>query len=450
MAILSIRQAGACFLVLALTCSTIPAAVAQDADGAEPEQRTRQAEAVRLKVYEKIKKSEELIDADDIPGALELLEDLLADGKLSDYEKGNVLTYIGVTRSRADDTAGAISAFEELLAIDGLEGQMRTNAVYTLAQLSAMAEDFETALGYLEQWFALTPSPSAQDYVRYAQYLYQVGRYDDMIKPIRMAISVAESNNKPAREDWYVLLNFAYFQQEDYKSVRDIQTTLLEQWPRKRYWMSLAGAYTELGDENSLFAAFDAAHTQGLLETESELVTMAQLYLQHEIPYKAARLLEEELASGRITGESGHYRLLSQAWTLAQEDEKAVPALVRAASLSGDGELYTRLGNAYLNLGQHGDCVAAVKTGLERGGIRSPDYAYISLGMCLYNLGRLREAIDAFHEAAKSDRSTRTATQWIQIIRAEIKRLEIIADTEAATREQVLRLRERQAAGESG
>ena len=84
-----------------------------------------------------------------------------------------------------------------------------------------------------------------------------------------------------------MLLNFAYFQQENYAKVRDIQKILLVNWPKKRYWFSLAGAYTELGEDANLMAAYDAAHTQGLLEKESEFTTMAQLYMQHEVPYKA-------------------------------------------------------------------------------------------------------------------------------------------------------------------
>ena len=429
-------------LVFFLAFFPIDRAFAQDRS--ERQQQTRQAEAVRLQVYEKIKKAEELLDADEVDRALQLLEGLIADGRLTGYERANVLTYIGVTRSTADDISGAISAFKEILRIQGLDGQLRTSAVYSLAQLYAVSENFEEALVYLEQWFKLVPSPAAQDYVRYAQYLYQLDRYAEMIRPIRVAITVAEESNQEIREDWYVLLNFAYFQQEDYVSVRDIQKTLLEQWPKKRYWMALAGAYTELGDDQNLVATFDAAHTDGLLDSESELVTLAQLYMQHEVPYRAARLLESGIASGRIAGNAKNYRLLSQAWTLAQEDEQAIPALVQAANLNGDGELFVRLGNSHLNLANYDECVSAIESGLERGGIRSPDYAYISLGMCLYNVGHYREAIEAFEEAARSNRSTRTASQWIRVVRSEIERLEVIADTEAATREQFRRLRERQ------
>ena len=135
----------------------------------------------------------------------------------------------------------------------------------------------------------------------------------------------------PIKENWYVLLSFAHFQQEDYGEVRDIHKLLLANWPMKRYWTSLAGTYAELGDQDSLFAAYDAVHTQGLLEAETELVTMAQLYMQHDVPYKAGVLLESEMKNGRVSRNANNYRLLSQAWSLAQEDERSIPALREAA-----------------------------------------------------------------------------------------------------------------------
>ncbi|MCW0269842.1 hypothetical protein, partial [Klebsiella pneumoniae] len=91
-----------------------------------------------------------------------------------------------------------------------------------------------------------------------------------------------------------------------------------------------------------------------------------------------------------------NYRLLSQAWMLSMEDERAVPALQEAARLSDDGELDVRLGNTYLNLGNYDDCVSAVQSGLRKGGLKSPDNARISLGMCQYNKRRYQAAIDAF------------------------------------------------------
>jgi tetratricopeptide (TPR) repeat protein len=336
-----------------------------------------------------------------------------------------------------DNVPKAIATYEEMLRIPSIEEQIKKQTLYTLAQLSTMQENYDKALGLLDEWFALETNPAPEPYILYAQNLYQVNRYADMIKPIEAAMDVARKRDLEIKEDWYVLLNFAYFQQENYAKVRDIQKILLVNWPKKRYWFSLAGAYTELGEDQNLIAAYDAAHTQGLLEKESELVTMAQLYMQNEVPYKAATLLNAEMIRGRVAKDARNYRLLSQAWTLAAEDEEAIPALQEAARLSDEGELNLRLANAYLNLGQYDKCVPAIEEGLKKGGIKSLDNAQISLGMCLYNLHEYKSAINAFREAGKTQRSRRIANQWITVIEADIERIEQFRLAEAAAQKQL-------------
>ncbi len=151
-----------------------------------------------------------------------------------------------------------------------------------------MDENYQKALTTLDKWFTLESNPAPEPFILRAQILYNLSRYKEMVSPIENAMRVARERDKPVKEDWYGLLNFAYFQQENYAKVRDIQKILLQNWPKARYWKSLAGAYTELGEDEKLIYAYDAAHTQGMLEKDTEFVTMAQLYLQAEVPYKAA------------------------------------------------------------------------------------------------------------------------------------------------------------------
>lgn len=428
-------------LGLLLVCSVLAVGSVyadQDDERAERDsKKTKQAQAVSKEVYDRIQKAQEMIDADDQQGALQLLRSLKEKKGLTEYEKQNVLNYIGFVYYNLDNVDGAMAAYEEMLAIPSIEEQIRKQTLYTMAQLLTMKENYKKALNILDEWFVLETNPAPEPYILYAQNLYQVNRYADMIKPIESAIAVAEKRETDVREDWYVLLNFAYFQQENYAKVRDIQKILLSNWPKKGYWFSLAGAYTELGEDANLMAAYEAAHTQGLLEKESEFSTMAQLYMQHEVPWKAAQLLDKEMNSGRMKKDAKNYRMLSQALTLAAEDEMAIPALQEAARLSDEGELNLRLGNAYLNLGKYSECVSAIRQGLEKGKIKSPDNAQISLGMCLYNEREYRNAIAAFRQASKSQRSRRIANQWISVIESDIERNEQIRLAEAAAQKQL-------------
>ena len=435
---------------LSLLCGVLalgPVAAQEDEEDAarrESEaQKTKQAQAVSKEVYDRILKAQEMVDAQNYTGALKSLNNLYNPDKLTEYEQANVLNYIGFVYYNMDDTSNAIRTYERMLAIPSLEGQVAKQTTYTLAQLLTMEEQYSKALSTLDKWFQLETNPAPEPFILKAQNLYQVQRYSDMIEPIRNAMRIAEKRGKEVREDWYVLLNFAYFQQEDYRQVRDIQKTLLANWPKKRYWFSLAGAYTELGEDDKLINAYAAAHDQRMLEKESELVTMAQLFMQREVPYKAGKLLEKEMESGRVSKNAKNYRLLSQAWQLSMEDEKAIPALTEAARLSIDGELDVRLGNALLNTGNYKDCAASVREGIRKGGLKSPDNAQISLGMCLYNLRQYRAAIEAFNAASKTPRSRKIANQWTNVIRADIERNEQIRLAEEAARKKRQEIQER-------
>jgi len=429
------------FLILASLLACGAAYAQEDEDNT----KTKQAQAVSKEVYDRIQKAQEQVDSKNYDEALRIIQALRSKDSLTEYERQNVLNYLGFIYYNMDRIQDAMRTYEEMLKIPSMEVQIRKQTVYTLAQLNTMEENYAKAIQMLDEYLKLESNPAPDPYILYAQNLYQLNRYTDMVRPIETAMEIARKRDQNVKEDWYVLLNFAYFQQENYTKVRDIQKILLVNWPKKRYWFSLAGAYTELGEEENLIYAYDAAHTQGLLDRESELVTMAQLYMQAEVPYKAAVLLDGEMKKGTIAKDGKNYRLLSQSWTLAQEDEKSIPALQEAARLGDEGDLFIRLANAFLNLDRYEECVSAARSGLQKGDLKSPDNAQITLGMCLYNQRKYRDAIAAFRDAAKTQRSQRIARQWISVIEADIQRDEQIRLAEAAARKQAEDLAKRRA-----
>ena len=437
--------AGVAMLLLAAIASP---GNAQESNNEESEpQTTRQAQAVSRSVYEVIEKSRVLVEEDKFAEAIEVLTTRAAKSGNTEYELANLYQYLGYSYHSAGDTKAAIGAFENVLGISSIEESMRKSTLYTVAQLLAMEERYDESLVRLDEWFGLELNAAPDAYIFYAQTLYQLGRHAEMIEPLETALAVAAERNTDAKEDWYALLSFAYFQQENYAKIRDINEILLETWPRKRYWLYLANAYRELGDEVKFFSSYEALYIQGHLESESELVTMAQLYMQHEVPVKAAMLLEAEMERGRVEKSAKNYKLLSQAWTLAREDERSVEPLSIAASMDDDGNLYVRLANAFLNLSEDDKCVAAARAGVEKGGLRNPDHAQMTLGMCLYNEHDYGDALRAFRRAAGTPRSAGTATQWIGIVKLEMQRQEQIelAEAQAVKRNQELAARRAEA-----
>lgn len=407
--------------------------------------KTKQAQAVSKEVYERITKAQEMVDEKNYNGALKLLNNLYKPDKLSEYEQANVLNYIGFVYYNMENTRQAIATYRKLLAIPSLEPQLAKQTTFTMAQLQTVEELYSDALKTIDQWFMLEPNPGSAPFILKAQIHYHLNQYQKMVPSIENAMRIARERNKPVKEDWYGLLNFAYFQQENYKKVRDIQKILLQTWPKARYWKSLAGAYTELGEDDKLIYAYDAAFTQGMLVKDTEFVTMAQLYLQAEVPYKAAKLLEEKMNSGVVQKTEKNYRLLSQAWQLSQEDDKAIPALKSAASLVNHGELDARLANSYLNVGNYENCAASAKTSIRKGGLKNPDNIQLTYGMCLYNLRKYGDSKSAFQKASQTPRSQRMAGQWIAVIVAEIERNRQIRLAEQAAQKKRKEIEERRA-----
>jgi tetratricopeptide (TPR) repeat protein len=258
------------------------------------------------------------------------------------------------------------------------------------------------------------------------QAYFQMGQYEKALVPIKTAIDMNREQGRVPKENWLLLLRVIYFEQKEYALMVDVVKELIRYYPKDTYIVTLAGVYSELGDTKKQLALTEVLYEKGMLNTASHITNLANLYLLHGLPYKAATLLDKEIKSNIVEANERNLRLVSQAWYQAREDEKSIPPLERAAELSGDGELYIRLAQAHLNLENWPEAAAAVEKGLKRGGLKRSDQANIMLGMALFNQQRLDQARRAFQRAAADSRSQRTATQWIAYVDSEIKRREMM------------------------
>jgi tetratricopeptide (TPR) repeat protein len=289
----------------------------------------------------------------------------------------------------------------------------------------------------VRQLLAAIPEPSADVLMIEGQALFQLGRYDEALVPIKTAIQMYREQGQVPRENWLLLLRVIYFEQKEYELMIDVVKELIAYYPKDTYILTLAGVYSELGDTKKQLALTEVLYEKGLLNTSSNIINLANLYLLHGLPYKAATLLDKEMAANIVESNERNLRLLSQAWYQAREDEKAIPPLERAAKLSEDGELYIRLAQAHLNLENWSEAATAVEQGLKLGGLKRTDTANIMLGMALFNQKRLEQARRAFERAATDSRSRHAANQWIAYVDSEVKRREMMNQTlpESAPRE---------------
>jgi len=406
-------------------------AIAQAGQNSE-EVKTRKTPATREKVYKRLSEAPALVEGGKTGEAVKVLEDVKSMRDLNSYEVAQMWNFYGFIYYSAERYKESIKSYEMVLQQADIPVAMETNTLYTLAQLYFTIEDYKNAERMLRDWFKVAQDPGPDAYVLLGQALYQQQRYKDAIVPVEKAVAMAQADGKPVKENWWLLLRVFYYELENYPKVAELLEILVREYPKKEYWTQLSGVYGELGKQRKQLLAYEIAYIQGFLDKNSELVTLAQLFMQENVPYKGAMVLEKGMKEGKVNKDYKNYRLLAQAYQVAREDKKSIPPLQAAAEMSEDGELYYRLGQAYANLDQWDEAVKAVQKGVEKGGMKRPDSAQVLMGMAYFNLEKYNEAERAFQAAARDKRSAGTANQWIAYISKERERQAELARALAA------------------
>ncbi|NNE06755.1 MAG: tetratricopeptide repeat protein [Xanthomonadales bacterium] len=410
--------------LLLASCLGLSWSVAATAQNKERE--TKQTVAMSQSVFEKLTEIQELVEAQDYAAGQSAVTALLANEKLTPYERAQVHNLTGYSYYLQERYSDAIRAYQQVLAQPELPEALQQSTLKTMAQLYFTTEDYPRALETVQRLMALVPEPSADVYMLLGQAHFQMRNYEQALTPIKTAVDMFSEQGRPPRENWLLLLRVCYYELGQFENMIGVLEQLILHYPKDTYILTLAGVYSELGETKKQLALSEVLYEQGYLTNPTHVVNLANLYLLHEIPYKAAVLLEKEMDANRVEKDVRNLRLLSQAWYTAREDEKAIPPLQQAAELSQEGELFVRLAQAHINLGNWEEAATAIQRGLRLGGLTRSDTANIMLGMALFNQKKLSLARSAFQQALSDDRSRRTAQQWISYVDSEMKRAELM------------------------
>lgn len=414
--------------------SSFSAAHAQEG-AKQPERETRRTPALRNNVYEKLSEAQTAAEAKDLTTAKRILDEMIASGgksSLNSYELANVYNLLAYIQYSREDYAGALRSYEQVVAQPDIPLAMEINTRFTIAQLYFVQEQWQKGIDALLVWFNMTDTPNANAYVLLAQGYYQVKDYNKALTNVEKAISMAKEAGQIPKEQWYNLARYLYFEKNDVKNTVATLEALLTHYPKKEYWVQVSHLYGEQDKEADQLAAMETAYVQDMLTRDAELVTMAYLYLNSDVPYKAAKVMDKGLGSDAIENKSKNWELAGNAWRQAQELEKAIPAMEKAAEESNEGELYARLGNIYLDNDEYKKAITAINKGLSRGGVKRPDTSRLALGMAYFNDKQYDKAREAFVAAGRDERSAKYAKQWIDYMDSELARQESLRAEDAA------------------
>lgn len=411
---------------------------------AEEKKETRKVPAMRERTYKKLSEAQLMIDPDSAPreegepapeptgtpqDAVALLMDLMGSKGLNSYEKAQIWNTLAFAYYTMEDIPNTIRSYEQILAQGTISEALELSSLRALFQLSYSEENYKEAITYIDRWQELKGVPDAQVTFIKATAYYQLEDFRNSIKEAVRVEEIAVSQQKEVRENWWYLQVVLYNELEDTDNVIRVLETLIVNYPKKQYWMHLAGMYSEKGRDDTSLSTYYAAYIQGFLEKESEVVMLAQRLLGADSPYEASQIIEMGFKSELIEQNEKNLKLLATAYTLAQETDQAIDAWRDATKYAEDGELFFRLAQALSQQDRHKEAIEAYADSQKIGKNKKPGDVVFWKGISEMQLERWGDATKSFREAARLDKNKEKQTrQYIRYIAGEKRRQEALRE----------------------
>lgn len=358
----------------------------------------------------------ELLTADKPAEARDVL-DTINLGRLKPFAKATVFEMYAHAYAGEGSFDEAAKYFQQALDSGGYEEDRQTRLRFNVAQIYMMLEEWEKAIAQLEIFFAETENPNSDAYYRLAICYYQKGDLEGSLEPAREAVNRA----KVPKESHLRLLLALYMESKHYQESIPLLEQLVSLYPQKAYWMQLSAVYSELERDLDSLASQQLAYRQGLLTKDKELRRLSQMYLFHDLPWRAGVVLEKAIEDETVEGDAKAWELLGNSWLMAKEYDRALAPLTRAAEVAETGDLYARLGRVYIQREDWENATEVLEQAVEKGELEDEGNTRLLLGVSYYNEDKLRAARREFVRATKFEDSERYGTQWIKVVDRDLE-----------------------------
>ncbi|MBW2716786.1 MAG: hypothetical protein JRD03_11945 [Deltaproteobacteria bacterium] len=365
----------------------------------------------------------EALEAEQYEAAAVILVELEKRSKrLNSYERAIVFQMLGMTEASQEKYETALVYFEKCLSEDALPHGAIVSTRYTIAQLYMATEEFEKAVEALKKWFKEVETANGNAYYLLAAAYYQLDQIKNAIVPAETAIKVAKKP-KPA---WLQLLVGLYYETKQYpKAVKPLETLIMID-AKKSYWTQLSSLYAHLEQEEKSLAVMQLAYAQNYLTKDSDLRALAQLYLYHNLPYRAGVVLEKAGADELVDKTPAYWEMLANSWLLARESDRAFEPLRTGAEVSDGGSLYARLGQLFIEREEWANASEALEKAIAKGDLHDEHTTHLLLAISLYHQKKYSAARKQLRFARNSEMETlrSSANQWMLMVDREVQALE--------------------------
>ena len=408
-------------LIVSVVLIQLPMSANVSAAGAEESEKPkRKTQLVGPSVGKKVAKAFEAYSADDIPGALTILLDI--DAK-KDYDKAYVARFIAVMyATKGDEEANAIKYLKAAVEPDILNEGDHGEAIKLLADLQMQTKAYKEALVNYKAWMDFTGKSDGDTWTKIANAHYALKQLDKMIVPADNAIAAyGDKQNKNP----YILKITSYYESKKYKDAVKTLETVIQIFPEdKTWWTQLGMFYLLVEDYKKGLETLDLAYKQGFLVKESEIKTLASLYSQNSVPYKAALLLEKHIDSGLVPRDDKNLSSLANAWHAAQHIDKAASYYGELAKMTNLAKHYSKQGMLLKQDEQFKPAIVALNKAIELG-VKNEGKLHMSIAEAHFYLEQYKQAYKAISLAMKDPKTRKSAKGWESFIKDTAQRKKV-------------------------
>ncbi|RTE85995.1 MULTISPECIES: tetratricopeptide repeat protein [Gammaproteobacteria] len=363
----------------------------------------------------------ELYEAEDIPGAITVLEEV---EPRTDYERAYVNRFLGTMYAALPEEQAqpekALEMLQEAVGYDMLSFADQSASLQLLGNLQLQEERYEDSLQTMQTYLQFTGEWDADILFRMAAAHMELKNFDSVVAFARKANEhYAEPNRNP-----YVLMVGAYYEQNDIPNAIGVLEDGINAIPSETRWWSQLGAFYALNEQNdkalqTLAIAYDA----GYLERSSDFRYLVQMFSNARIPYHAATVMTRHLESGDIDESQSNWASAARSYYTAREFEQAAETYSKAIELAEDTQdrvgYYRAQGDAYALAEEYRNAARSFQAALDLGpeDDSTTGRIYMSLAEAHFYSRQYRQALNAMENATRYSATRRNAESWIGFIR---------------------------------
>jgi hypothetical protein len=362
------------------------------------------------------------LDAEDGSNVDNAINMLLEINAKKDYDKAYLDLFIGKLYAQKADETNSIKYLKKAVATDLLNESDQDEGIKLLADLQFQGKQYKNAISNYHAWMEFTGKSDAQIWMKVAQSNLQIKSFDNVVVAADNAIAaLGDKKNK----DPYTLKLNAYYERKMFKECIDVLETAVQIFPEVvLYWTQLGQFYAMVENFPKSLATLDLAYKLGYLTKSSQVVMVANLYAQSEMPFKAASILEKHIDSGLVKRDDKNIRTLANYLHASLDIGKAATYYGELAKMTNDAKHYSKQGMLLAQDEQFAKGIAALKKALDVG-VKNSGRLYQSIAESYYYLENYKQANVYIQKAMKEPKSRRTAKGWAVYIKEAADRKNI-------------------------